>query len=281
MIKMKTSNIFKRLKAVAVGTALTATALISPFTAQVDKADAAVSINYAKALQYSLYLYDANMCGPDVGETSQLDWRDDCHTYDSSVSTPYGTLDLSGGFLYAGDHVKFNHPGSYSATMLGWSYYEFKDAFKKTGQAAHLQTITNYFCDYFKRCTVMSGGTVQAYCYQVGDGDTDHVKWESPESQTIARPAYFATSSNPCTDTVAETAAALAMNYLNFGNSEDLTYAKALYNFAKSNNKAVTISQSYYRGESYLDDLALAAIILYKATNDSSYQSDCASWISQ
>ena len=110
MIKMKTSNIFKRLKAVAVGTALTATALISPFTAQVDKADAAVSINYAKALQYSLYLYDANMCGPDVGETSQLDWRDDCHTYDSSVSTPYGTLDLSGGFHDAGDHVKFNHP---------------------------------------------------------------------------------------------------------------------------------------------------------------------------
>jgi len=278
---MKKSKIFKRLKAVAVGAAMTATALVTPFAVQVDKADAAVSVNYAKALQYSLYLYDANMCGKEVGEKGQLDWRDDCHTYDSSVSTPYGTLDLSGGFHDAGDHVKFNHPGAYSATMLGWGYYEFKDAYTQTGQAAHLQTITDYFCDYFKRCTVMSGSTVQAYCYQVGDGDTDHAKWESPEKQTIARPAYFATSSNPCTDAVAQTAAALAMNYLNFKNSEDLTYAKALYSFAKSNNKAVTISQSYYRGESYYDDLALAAIILYKATSDSSYQSDCANWISQ
>lgn len=79
----------------------------------------------------------------------------------------------------------------------------------------------------------MNGSSVQAFCYQVGDGDTDHAIWESPENQTIARPAYFATASNPCTDVVAETAAALAMNYINFKNSEDLTYAKALYEFAK------------------------------------------------
>ena len=160
-------------------------------SAENDHADAAYNVNYAKALQYSLYLYDANMCGSEVGETSQFSWRDDCHTYDSSVSTPYGTMDLSGGFHDAGDHVKFGLPAAYSATMLGWGYYEFKDAYTRTGQASHLQTITDYFCDYFKRCTVMNGSSVQAFCYQVGDGDTDHAIWESPENQTIARPAYF------------------------------------------------------------------------------------------
>lgn len=275
------SKFLNRVKAAAVSVSVIATALVSPFAVPQENVSAEVSVNYAKALQYSLYLYDANMCGPQVGETSQLDWRDDCHTYDSNVSTPYGTMDLSGGFHDAGDHVKFGLPGAYSATMLGWGYYEFKDAYTKTGQASHLQTITDYFCDYFKRCTVMNGSSVQAFCYQVGDGDTDHAKWESPEKQTIARPAYFATSSNPCTDVVAETAAALAMNYINFKNSEDLTYAKALYTFAKNNNKANHQSQSYYQGTCYLDDLALASILLYKATGTSSYKSDCANWISQ
>lgn len=280
-MKKINSNIISRLKAMTVGAALTITAIASPMLFDKQKADAAVSMNYAKALQYSLYLYDANMCGSQVGEKSQLNWRNDCHTYDSKVSTSYGTLDLSGGFHDAGDHVKFGLPAAYSATMLGWGYYEFKEAFSRTGQSSHLQTITDYFCDYFKRCTVMNGSSVTAFCYQVGDGDTDHSQWCKPENQTLSRPAYFATSGNPCTDVVAETAAALAMNYLNFKNSEDLTYAKALYNFAKTNNKANHQAQSYYTGTSYLDDLALASIILYKATNNSSYKTDCANWISQ
>ncbi len=277
---MKKIKVFSRLKAALVGTAVMATALVSPMAMPEQNASAAsVDINYAKALQYSLYLYDANMCGSEVGEKSQLDWRDDCHTYDSKVSTPYGTMDLSGGFHDCGDHVKFNITGAYAATMLGWSYYEYKDAFTKTGQTAHLQTITDYFCDYFKRCTVMNGSSVQAYCYQVGDGNADHASWQPPEKDSMERPAYFATSSNPCTDVVAETAAALAMNYINFGNQEDLTYAKALYSFAKSNNKSNHSSAPFYNGTAYLDDLALAAIILNKATNDSSYATDCGKWI--
>ena len=278
---MKSSGILNKIKAAAVSISVLAAALVSPGALSEDSADAAESINYAKALQYSLYLYDANMCGSEVGEKSQLDWRDDCHTYDSKVSTPYGTMDLSGGYHDAGDHAKFGLPAAYSATMLGWGYYEFKDAYTQTGQANHLKTITDYFCDYFKRCTVFNGTSVKAFCYQVGDGNTDHDEWKSPESQTLARPAYFADSSNPCTDVVAETAAALAMNYLNFKNEEDLYYAKALYEFAKTNNKGNPNSAPFYQGTCYLDDLALASIILYKATGTSSYKTDCANWISQ
>ncbi len=278
---MKKLHISKKIKAFVVGVTMTVTAVMSPIATNNYEMQAAANMNYAKALQYSLYLYDANMCGSQVGEKSQLNWRNDCHTYDSSVSTPYGTMNLSGGFHDAGDHVKFGLPAAYSATMLGWSYYEYPNAFKSTGQKNHLKTITDYFCDYFRRCTVMNGSNVVAFCYQVGNGDTDHSEWKKPESQTLARPVYFATSSNPCTDVVAETAAALAINYINFKNSQDLTYAKALYNFAKNNNKANHQAQSYYTGTSYLDDLALASILLYKATNDSAYKSDCTSWISQ
>ena len=166
--------------------------------------DSGLDIDYARALQYSLYFYDANMCGKGVDSNCQLTWRGNCHTYDSAVSTPYGTLDLSGGIPDAGDHAKFGLPGAYSATVLGWSYYEFKDAFTQTGQAGHLKTITDYFCDYFRRCTVMDGGNVKAFCYQVGDGNVDHSSWQSPEKDTMQRPVTFADAGNPATDVVAE-----------------------------------------------------------------------------
>lgn len=65
-----------------------------------------IDYNYAKLLQYSLYFYDANMCGDEVGTKSLLDWRGNCHTYDKySYTRTDGstvTVDLTGGFHDAG-----------------------------------------------------------------------------------------------------------------------------------------------------------------------------------
>ena len=44
-----------------------------------------VDANWAKLLQYSMYFYDANMCGTDVSENNLLPWRGDCHTCDAKV----------------------------------------------------------------------------------------------------------------------------------------------------------------------------------------------------
>ena len=109
-------------------------------------------VNFAKALQLSLYFYDANKCGETSGN---LEWRGDCHLEDAKVplipmtekqegtnlSQEFidkyrdildpdgdGTMDLSGGMHDAGDHVKFGLPGTYAASTLGWGYYEFRDA---------------------------------------------------------------------------------------------------------------------------------------------------------
>ena len=137
--------------------------------------DLDVEFNYAKALQESLYFYDANMCGNLEG-TCTLSWRGNCHTYDKNVTYIKNgktyNVDASGGFHDAGDHVKFGLPQGYAASMLGMSYYQFKDAFDELGQKEHLKKITDYFCDYFKRCTVYEGDQVIAFCYQVGDGNT-------------------------------------------------------------------------------------------------------------
>ncbi|MCD7800193.1 MAG: glycoside hydrolase family 9 protein [Ruminococcus sp.] len=270
-------------KAIAIGCALlvTGTSMVFVPSNRTMTVDAS-SYNYARGLQYSMYLYDANMCGTEVGETSAMDWRDDCHTADSSVTAPNGTtVDVSGGYHDAGDHVKFGLPQAYSASILGWGYYEFKDAYVQTGQDSHMETISTYFAEYFKNCTVMENGKVTAFCYQVGNGDEDHAEWCAPETQNDSRQTYWATSSNPATDIVANTVGALAFHYKNFNDSESLTYAKALYEFVKSNNKACATEgvSGFYSSDSYVDDLMWAAAALYTVTGDSSYLSDASTFL--
>ncbi len=222
----------------------------------------AASDDYAKLLQYSLYFYDANMCGNQVGETSGMAWRDDCHTSD----------EVKGGFHDAGDHAKFGLPAGYSASTLGWSYYEFKDAFNSTGQGSHLKTITDYFADYFRNSTTLSGDTVTNFVYQIGDGDQDHSVWCAPEVHVDNSRKTFSTSSG-ASDIAASYAAALAVNYVNFGNADDLKYAKALFEFStKYNQCAKDGPNNFYASRDYYDDQAWAAGWLYYATNDNKYK---------
>ena len=248
-----------------------------------------ISYNFAKLLQEALYFYDGNMCGTDVDENSAFSWRGNCHTYDSHVTYNGKTVDVSGGYHDAGDHVKFGLPQGYTATVLALGYYEFADAYDELGQTAHFNMIMNYFCDYFTRCTIYQEGTdtVEAFCYQVGDGDSDHAKWEAPEGQTIDRPAFFATASNPATDEVSVAVAALALqaaNYKKQGGTEALLKSKAylktaedLFAFAKkcSNKQVATQGASpFYKSNNWEDDYCAAAAALYASTGKEIYKQE-------
>lgn len=214
--------------------------------------------NYAKALQYSLYFYDANMCGSEVTEKSAVKWRDDCHTYNTA----------DGGFHDAGDHVMFGLPQGYTASTLGWSYYEFKDAYDSLGQTEHYKTIMDEFARFIKNSTTLdANGNVSTLIWQKGDNDTDHNYWGSPEEQGNYGNELSATSG--VSDIAAEYAATLALNYLNFGNEEDLKYAEALYNFSTINSSG---SGNNYANASYEDDQAWAESWLYLATNNNKYK---------
>ncbi len=234
-----------------------------------------VEYNFAKLLQYSLYFYDANMCGELEGKCG-VNWRKNCHLADKTVTYKGKTINVSGGFHDAGDHDKFGLPQGYSASILGIGYYEYKEAYEKTGQKSHFKTILDYFCDYFVRCTVLDdSGNAIAFCYQVGDGK-DHESWVAAEDENINRPAYFADSSNPATDQVSEAAAALAIHYMNFGNKTYLEYAEKLFAMAKQNSKSAKNSDTatgevFYKSSTWKDDYCLAAAWLYKATKDASY----------
>jgi endoglucanase len=264
---------------------------------------AGVEKNYAKALQYSMYFYDANMCGAGVDENTRYTWRGDCHVYDArlpldanntnmsssfirkyqSVLDPDGDgfLDVSGGYHDAGDHVKFGMPEAYSGSTLGWGYYEFKDQYVATGQDDHAKTILRYFNDYFMRCTYLDqSGKAIAFCYQVGDGDVDHAYWNSPEVDEMFRRGWFATEELPSTDCVSAAAASLAVNYLNFKVEDpdyakkNLKYAQALFEFAeRCDNKKCNADgpKGYYVSSKWQDDYCWAAAWLYLSTRDDHY----------
>ena len=259
---MKKMGLGKRVLACAVSAAslLTGTTALSA-VAQLS-ASAASTDNYAKLLQYSMYFYDANMCGDQVENAGQMTWRGNCHTNDA----------VKGGFHDAGDHVKFGLPAGYTASTLGWGYYEFKDSYDALGQTSHLRTITDYFAQYFKDCTTLSNGTVTNFVYQVGNADQDHAEWCAPEDQSDASRQVYQTS-NGASDIAAGYAAALAVNYINFGNAQDLSYAKALYEFSVKYNKTAEDGiGDFYRSYDYYDDQAWAAGWLYLATKDNTYK---------
>jgi hypothetical protein len=196
------------------------------------------------------------------GDTSKgaMSWRGNCHMDD----------EVPGGFHDAGDHAMFGLPQGFTASTLEWAYYEFPDAFDKTGQTEHLKVITDHFCDFFKRSTKLSGDTVTNFLYMKGDGDDDHSYWGPPESQGGSRAMFW--TSNGASEIAAEYAAALAAHYKNFGDEEALKYAKALYKFSKQYNQAAPCK--FYGSNSVADDQAWAAGWLYIATGDGSYLND-------
>lgn len=216
--------------------------------------------NYAKLLQYSLYFYDANYCGVGAGEKSHFSWRDDCHTD--------GTA--NGGFHDAGDGIICGLTEGFTASTLGWLYYEYKDEFQKTGTYAHFKDISTEFAEFFKTCTTLdSNGNVTKFVYEIGDDGADHGKWRAPELMSRNSSEYYSTT-NGASNTAAQYAAALAQQYINFGDEESLTYAKALYDFA-AKNRQMTYDQQTYSDKSVEDDIAWAAGWLYLATGEQPY----------
>ncbi|MCL1831329.1 MAG: glycoside hydrolase family 9 protein [Oscillospiraceae bacterium] len=242
--------------------------------------------NYAQLLQYSLYFYDANMCGCDTGERALLEWRGDCHVQDAAIDTGrFGVRDLSGGFHDAGDHVKFNLPMAYSAHTVGLAYYEFEEAFVANDLQYHAQRILDHFAEYFRKCVIWNSAGTQAdaYVYQVGDGggENDHGYWGPPEDQLPGmkggtRRAYWTdgTSSNPGTDVMGAAAAALASNYVNFGNPEDLRHAIAIFDLAWLGDKGLahTGHSPFYTSSQWADKMTLAAEWLYLATGENRFR---------
>lgn len=254
-------NLKKKLTAVLSAGVLAVTGTVSAvsgMTVTADTPDLQLD-NYAKLLQYSLYFYDANMCGS-AAENSAFSWRSACHTGDA----------VAGGFHDAGDAIKCGLTAGFTASTLGWMCYEYQDQFQETGTMEHYQLIMNEFCDFFKASTTLSGGEVTSFVYEMGEDGKDHSTWYAPEKMWDRDSSETYSVTDGASNVAAQYAAALAQNYIISGREEDLTYATALYNFAAKYRK-MTYEQSTYSDKDVQDDISWAAGWMYLATKQEDY----------
>ena len=237
--------------------------------------------DYGRAWQQTLMFYEFQKSGKLSGN-DRNNWKgDSCVNDGQDVG-----LDLTGGWYDAGDHVKFNLPMSYSATTLAWSYLEFEDTYKKTGQDKYMLDEIKWVNDYFIKCHPSK----DVYYYQVGNGDIDHQFWGAPEllelqqviDRGFTRPSYKCgvDADNGGSAVCAGTAASLAAASIIFKDSNPeyselcIKHAKELYDMAlraQNDNGYHEYAKGYYTSSHFEDELSWGGVWIYKATGEEDY----------
>ena len=214
--------------------------------------------NYGEALQKSLLFYELQRSG-ELPENTRCNWRGDYGLTDGADNG----IDLTGGYYDAGDHVKFNLPMAYTASMLGWSLYEDRAAYEESGQLEYILGDIKWVTDYLIKCHPED----EVFYYQVGNGGTDHSWWGPAEVMSMDRPSYSVTKDNPGSAVVGEAAAAMAVAAIVFEDYDPayaatcLEHAKSLYAFADStrSDSGYTAAAGFYDSWSgFYDELARA-----------------------
>ena len=230
-------------------------------------AKAAFSANYAEALQKSLYFYECQQAGP-LPEWNQVEWRADSTMTD----------EVTGGWYDAGDHVKFNLPMAYSASMLAWGMYQYPEGLEKTGQMDLYVNNLTFVLDYLAACD--EGDTA---VYQVGNGQMDHTWWGPVElleygmkdngaDYQKARAALRGTDSAVC----GEMAAALAelfyaANWLYLATGSQ-SYLDKAASYIPNLGKELGSDELKYTWGMCWDDVMQGGLLLYAInTKDSFY----------
>ena len=235
---------------------------------QAEAAD--IKLNYAEALQKSIYFYECQQAGP-LPEWNRVEWRANSTVDDF----------IKGGWYDAGDHVKFNLPMAYSASMVAWGLYQYPDGIDKCGEMTNYVNNLTFVLDYLAECDL--GDKV---VFQVGNGQQDHTWWGPVELYEYGmnengnyngRPYYAGTK---CSAAFGEMAAALAAGYCALQGRSDKTdyyleHAENIFKIAdtaKSNAEYDdSDAQGFYRSSHFYDELFWAANWLYKATGNKEY----------
>ncbi len=187
---------------------------------------------------------------------------------------------MTGGFHDAGDHVKFGITQGYTASILGWSLYEYEKTFDKSGNKNKILSTLKRFTDYFLKSHPKS----DVFYFDVGDAMIDHTYWGPPETQSGSRPVLgIADSTHPASDVCGITSAALSIMYLNY-RKIDRKYAekclKAAQELYELGKKYKGLSKNdIYMSFSYYDDLAWAATWLGIAKKDNKYLKEAESYL--
>lgn len=256
---------------------------LSAYSTEYEGREQTSTYNYGEALQKSILFYDLQRTG-NLPDNFRSNWRGDSCLNDGSDAG----LDLSGGFLDAGDNVKFNLPMSYTCSMLAWSVIEDYESYEESGQLQYILDNIRWGNDYFIKCHPEAN----VYYYQVADGNADHGFWGSAEvvEAQMNRPSYKVDLNNGGSTVTAETSASLATASIVFKDidsaysDECLKHAKELFNYAETvkSDSGYTAANGFYTSNSgFKDELAWSAYWLYKATYDNTYLEKSKKYLSE
>ncbi|MBQ9809046.1 MAG: glycoside hydrolase family 9 protein [Ruminococcus sp.] len=269
----------KKLTSGIVSAALAASSLCTASAVSVPAAVNAASpdYNYAEVLQKSLYFYECQQAGP-LPSWNRVEWRADSTMMD----------EIKGGWYDAGDHVKFNLPMAYSASMLAWGLYQYPDGVEQSGEMQNYVNNLEFVLDYFVECDLGDEVVIQ-----VGNGTVDHTWWgpvelleygfeDSGQSMDKARAVEKVTGGASCV--LGDMAAALAAGYKALDGRIDeskrqnyLKHAKHFYEMAATDPsdsqyvKTDAQQGGYYKSSHFYDELFYSANWMYIATGDQSY----------
>jgi hypothetical protein len=249
--------------------ALLSVALAVPAAAQTP------NFNYAEALQKAIYFYEIESSGRKA-PTNRVVWRGDAQLTDGNDNG----VDLSGGFVDAGDHIKFGFPMAASMTMLAWGAIENRAAYVQTGQLQFFLNNLRQGTDY-----IMKAHPSRNVLYaQVGEEGPDHSFWGPIETQRTVRRSFKIDSACPGSDLAAEAAAALASSSIVFRPTDPtyadtlLRHARELFDFAEATPgtfyvDCVPQAQCCYNSRfgNPNDEVTWAAVWLHKATGEAAF----------
>jgi endoglucanase len=237
---------------------------------------AAASFNYGEALQKSILFYEAQRSGSistsDI--PTRLEWRGDAQLTDGQKEG----LDLTGGWVDAGDNIKFGVTCAYTTSLLAFGAIEYKEAYEKSGQMKWLENQLRWINDYFIKCH----SAPNVFWAQVGMTANDHNNWVPIEVTHLMndRSAIKLDPQNPGTEVAMGTAAAMAASSIVFRDTDPdyadklLTHAKQLYEFGDKYRGVFSDvigkvdpqgAAAYTSHSGYKDELVWGSIWLYKA----------------
>ncbi|KAI9555833.1 endoglucase-1 [Daphnia sinensis] len=239
--------------------------------------------NYAEVITKSLLFYYVQRSGRLPTNDNPIPYRSDSALGDVGQNGE----DLTGGYYDAGDFVKFGFPMAFMTTVIASSVLDYPLGYSSAGQLTNARNMVKWASDYFIKAHVAPNKLYG----QVGDGYADHSYWGRPEDMTMARPASSISTSSPGSDLAGETAAALAVTSMVFAQvnatyaASCLSHAKDLYTFAKQYqglySSSISQAGDFYRSSGYGDELAWAAVWLYRATQDVAYLNDAKAYYDQ
>jgi endoglucanase len=255
------------------------------------------NFKYGEALQKSILFYEAQRSGrlSTSSIPTRFIWRGDAQLQDGQDNG----LDLTGGWVDAGDNVKFIFPMTEAVAVLAWGGIEYRQAMVDSGQLNWLLNQLRWANDWF----IKAHPSPNVFYGQVGLGDSDHSFWGSIEvtnfttlsgptaaGQPTSRPSF---SINPTcgggADLAGGAAAAMAASSILFRPTDPayadtlLSHAEQLDAFAHAYLQKYTVcipdaAKFYNSWSGYNDELVWSSIWMAKAKDAKTAGSGSSYW---